>query len=669
VESFATISKIVKAKLVYLLIHQNPAFTPHINSNSSIQKAWERVKLRRKILIGYGLVLALIVTVCVLAVVNLHDLGQASASILQENYRSILAAQSMMDAIERQNSATLLVLLGYDPEGQHLFREHEVAFLEWLGRAKDNITISGEELLIKSLQTAYEDYLSTFSQLIELLPNPAPKPSTDYYHQILFPPFQEVRYVCVKLLELNQQAMLAASERTQAVSTRAIWSMTLMSTVAVSSGLAFSLLLSTFLVQPLQQMSRASERIAEGDYEVLIPVRSQDELGSLAHKIMAMSRKLKEFHDLNVGKLMAAKQRSEAIISSITDGIIVVDAYAKIIAINPKAAQLFNTSPQLAQGQHFFDVFENRELYDPIKTTALTGMTPLLSDEQSILSLGDENQTHYYKFSITPVKTEDDQMLGVVLVLQDVTKLKQLDQLKTQFVMTASHELRTPLSSILMSIDLLIESTRSKLSEREQVLLKAAQEDVQRLRVLVNDLLDLGKIESGRMDMELESVSMGVLLQKAITLFSVQAKESDVELLLQMPEEPFNVKADANKIIWVLTNLIANALRYTDAGGHIRVSARRHGDFASVSVADDGPGIPVEYQSRIFDKFVQVQTNRDIGGSGLGLAISLEIVKAHGGRIWVDSKLNSGSTFNFTLPIVVTHPIQRMQGEQNDGQS
>jgi NtrC-family two-component system sensor histidine kinase KinB len=199
--------------------------------------------------------------------------------------------------------------------------------------------------------------------------------------------------------------------------------------------------------------------------------------------------------------------------------------------------------------------------------------------------------------------------------------------------------------------------------------LKAAQEDVQRLRVLVNDLLDLGKIESGRMDMELESVSMGVLLQKAITLFSVQAKESDVELLLQMPEEPFNVKADANKIIWVLTNLIANALRYTDAGGHIRVSARRHGDFASVSVADDGPGIPVEYQSRIFDKFVQVQTNRDIGGSGLGLAISLEIVKAHGGRIWVDSKLNSGSTFNFTLPIVVTHPIQRMQGEQNDGQS
>jgi NtrC-family two-component system sensor histidine kinase KinB len=617
------------------------------------------VKLRRKILIGYGLVLTLIVTVCILAVVNLHRLGQASEAILQQNYRSILAAQNMLNAIDRQDSATLLLLLGYDKQGQQQFQEHEVEFLEWLGRAKDNITIAGEGQIITILEAKYKDYLATFSQLREWQLTKQPALSTNYYHQTMRPQFQVIRDRCIELWQLNQTIMVAAAERAQSVSTRAIWSMTLISTAAAGSGLAFSLLLSAFLVRPLREMSRASDRIAEGNYDVVIPIRSNDELGYLANKIVSMSRKLQEFHALNVGKVMAEKQRSEAIISSITDGIIVVDATSQIIAINPSAARILNTSPQLAQGRHFLDVFDRRELYNHIKLTAQTGETPLLSEEQSILPIGDENHTQYYNFSITPVKTDEQQMLGVVLLLQDVTKLKELDQLKTQFLMTASHELRTPLTGISMSIDLLMENGREQLSQKQQELLKAAQEDVHRLRVLVNDLLDLGKIESGRMEMDFEAVSVRLLIEKAIALFEVQADEKGVELTSLLPKDIPNVRADANKIIWVLTNLIANALRYTDTGGHIRITTEYLGDWATVSIADDGPGIPLDYQARIFNKFVQVQTDKDVGGSGLGLAICKEIVKAHGGTIWVDSTPGSGSTFTFTLPVAIASGTTR----------
>jgi NtrC-family two-component system sensor histidine kinase KinB len=217
--------------------------------------------------------------------------------------------------------------------------------------------------------------------------------------------------------------------------------------------------------------------------------------------------------------------------------------------------------------------------------------------------------------------------------------------------MTASHELRTPLTSIGMSIDLLLEGATKKLNEKEQQLLSAAHEDLQRLKAFVSNLLDLSKIEAGKMEMELSSISIRVLFEKTVTVFKTQSEEKAVNLSFNVPEELPNVKADDNKITWVLTNLISNALRYTPSNGHIKLSAESFGSYAQISVSDDGSGIPYEYQSKIFDRFVQVKSDKAVGGSGLGLAICKEIVRAHGGTIWVDSVPGAGSTFTFTVPI------------------
>ena len=603
------------------------------------------MKLKNKILLGYSLPLALVVLVGVWGINNLRRLGQASDAILRENYNSILAAENTIDAIERQDSAVLLFLLENKQQGSQQFRSNQIEFLKWLGRAEGNITISGEAEIIEEIETGYQDYLQAFWQLQQ-----QDNPTTEDYYQTVLPIFEQIRDRCVRLRIINQETMEAASANAQGISQQAIWSLSLAGISAAAVGLGFSLLLTRRIIQPVTEMTDATEKIASGDYDIALQVRSQDELGILAREINTMSQKLKAFRDLNVGKVIAEKQRSEAIVQSIGDGIIVVDSQLKIIAINPIAASIANVKSMLATNNHFLDVFSDRALYKHLKQTAEMGKPPQIEDD--ILTVERGQHILYYKFAITPVVTETEETIGAILLLQDVTKLKELDNLKSEFVATASHELRTPLTGMAMSLNLLQETTENKLSESESELLDTAVEDVNRLRGLVNDLLDLSKIESGKLELDFVEVGVNFLLDKAISALNIQAEQKSVTLVEQSLSSDIKINADANKIIWVLTNLIANALRYSDSGGEIKVGAALRNSWVEIYVSDEGAGIPLEYQSKIFDKFVQVETEKDVGGSGLGLAICKEMVQAHGGKIWVDSTVGEGSTFSFTIPTV-----------------
>ena len=601
------------------------------------------MKLKNKILLGYGLSLALIIAIGGWGITNLRRLGKASEAILKENYNSILAAENTIEALERQDSAILLFLLENRDRGSQQFQNNQIEFLKWLGRAEGNITIPGEAEIIASIESAYQDYLTEFFRLQQ-----QNNPSTKDYYETIVPIFERIRDRSNQLRNINQSAMEAASANAQQVSSQAIWSMAIAGTTAAGIGLGFSLLLTRRIVRPLTEMTAATEKIARGEYDIALQVKSQDEVGMLAREITTMSQKLKAFRDLNVGKVIVEKQRSEAIVQSIADGIIVVDDKLKIIAINPIAANIANVKSMLATNNHFLDVFDNRTLYQHLRHTAETGKSPSLEDD--ILTVERDKSVRYYKFAITPVVTEAEEVVGAILLLQDVTKLKELDNLKSEFVATASHELRTPLTGMAMSLNLLAETTEAKLSESELELLDTAVEDVERLRGLVNDLLDLSKIESGKLDLDFVDVGINFLIDKAVSALNIQAEKNQVTLVKQPLSEDIKIKADANKIIWVLTNLIANALRYSDPKSEIKIGATSRNSWIEIYVADRGAGIPIEYQGKIFDKFVQVETEKDVGGSGLGLAICKEMVRAHGGRIWVDSTVGEGSTFTFTVP-------------------
>jgi NtrC-family two-component system sensor histidine kinase KinB len=610
--------------------------------------------LRKKIFAGYGIVLVLLLVVLGWSLVHIGRLGRASDAILSENYKSIFAAENMINALERQDSAILLMLHGNNEEGISQFRKYEMAFMEWLSRAKDNITIAGEDSILYRIDDDYKNYLVQFTILKDVYNNKRitiNEMLQTLYKGLLLKTFRRLSTSCTDLRELNQATMFKASDDAVRLAHHAKISMTFIGLLTITVGVGFSLLLSRFLTQPIYQLITGTHEIAEGNYKVSIPKRSSDEFGLLADDFNTMTQKLKAYHDLNIERLMSERRKSDAIISSIDEGLVFVDADFKIVNINPAAAKIFNIDIHSAKERHFLEIINQPALFGYIKNASETGKHPAIETDQNILTVKHDENIKYYQFYITPVRTINDVSKGVVLLLRDITRLKELDLFKSQFVMTASHELRTPLTSSIMSIDLLVERSLEILDEKDRALLNAAQEELHRLRILINDLLELSKIESGKIDLVFDNVILSDLAERALSVLKSQAMESGIDLIVDMPQNLPAVHIDPNKITWVITNLVSNAFRYTPRGGYVKITAEPVGSQVKISVADNGTGIPYEYQSRIFDKFVQVKTNNVSNGSGLGLAICKEIVRAHKGTIWVDSIPEEGSTFSFTLPV------------------
>ena len=552
-------------------------------------------------------------------------------------------------ALERQDSACLLVLLGYPEESLPQRHTYDSQFLQWLGRAHANVTIEGEADTLAWVEAAYAEYRASLTHLEQLTQVSSPEASA-YYHATVFPAFGRVRAHCLQLKGMNQQAMHLASGEARRVTRRAIWSTSLIGLLALAMGLVFSWRLSQRLVDPVRQLIDRVRRIGEGNYDVRVPAGATDELDHLAGEFNVMATKLKAYHDLNVDQVVAEKRKGDAVLRSIDDGIVVMDTESRIEEANPAAVRLLGISGRDLQAVPLQEVIEDRRLLARILETAASGVPPD-PGEEDILTVPDGDDTRHLMYSITPVQSRSTGLVGVVLVLRDVTRLKEVDRLKSQFVMTASHELRTPLTGVCMSVGLLMESAANRLDDRQRDLLETAHGELQRLRALVDELLDLSKIEAGRLELEFGRLHVDRLFDSVVSIFDPQASEQGIELTAQTPPHLAAARADANKLTWVLTNLVSNALRYVDRGGHVSLAARQVRSQIHISVRDDGIGIPPEHQQRVFDHFVQIEGERSAQGSGLGLAICREIVRAHGGSIWVDSTPGEGSVFTLTLAV------------------
>jgi len=608
--------------------------------------------LKAKILIGYGVAFAFMGLVVAWAVTNLVSLGKATDAILHENYRSILAAENMVDELERQDSGILIMFLGANEKGIDQFRESEKVFLEWLARAKDNTTIQGEAELVQSIETDYSKYRRQFSRLTELR-NTAKIPirsSLTTYQESVHPLFAKVREACVGLRYLNEKTMYEASVRASHVAKRAIWSTVLVAVSALIVALIFSLILAERIVRPIRYFMEASRKISSGDYTVKVPVETGDELGHLAGEFNQMAAQLGRYHVMNIEQIISEKNKGEAILSSIEDGLVVFDTNLNVTGINPAAHRMLVLGFAESQTLQCADILPDPNVCDLIRKTVETGKQPTVPDEQRIVTLPEGERSRHYLFSVTAIRGRDRNLSGIVLLLKDVTRLKEVERIKSEFIMAASHELRTPLTSLAMSVDLLLERVPQELAEKDRDLLQAAHEEVHRMKALVNDLLDLSKIEAGKIELEFESVPVRTLFDHVQEVFKSQMDIKEVSFTSELTGDLPSIRVDVNKITWVLTNLVSNALRYVRKSGHIQLMAHRIGPNVHLSVRDDGPGIPLEYQSKVFEKFVQMN-GRDAGGTGLGLAICKEIVRAHGGAIWVESSSGQGSTFTFTLPV------------------
>ena len=604
--------------------------------------------LRQKVLASYGLLLLLIVTTVLWSVANLQRLGSAASAILRENYRSILAMDEMSAALGLQDRASLLALLGRVEEAQSEFSQQTGIFYQWYGREKDNITIPGEGEQADRLGGAYSAYHAGFSRLVAM-EREDPVSAGVYYRGTLLALRNRVAEGIAGLKALNQTTMYAASRHAEQVASGAIFSVSFVGMVLLILGTTFSIVLSRIIVRPIIRLTEATTNVADGSYELQLEPTSSDELGTLTRSFNSMVRRIKSSSELKIADVVAEKQKSEAIVGSIEDGVVVLDEELRVVLANPAARQYLGIGAGYRDGQHFLEIINDPDLYEVVKESMSGTVTPTGSEEDEILEIEQDGKVHYYQIGINPIRGPGALTSGIVLLFRDVTRLKELERMKSEFVMMASHELKTPLTGIGMSIALLKENLDSTLSPKNRELLDAARDETARLKSLVNDLLELSRIEAGRIALEFQSVPPLAILEKARDSLRGQAEEKQIDIKLESVDDQTAVHADVTKTTWVVTNLIANALRHTPKGGWVKCSAVRRGEWMHFAVSDNGTGIAPEDQSRIFEKFVQAKGEQ--GGTGLGLAICKEIVRAGGGTIWVDSEPGKGSTFTFTVAV------------------
>ncbi len=344
----------------------------------------------------------------------------------------------------------------------------------------------------------------------------------------------------------------------------------------------------------------------------------------------------------------------EKVYYQLPEAVILTDKTHSIVSLNRKAEEIFEANLGEARGKKIEDLLQCPQLFSLLEETVVLSRPPQLTYENSTLMLDVNGRKRFFKLSIIPVITFQNELELVITTMAEVTVLKEIEQLKTDFIATASHEFRTPLTSISMGISMMKTGKLGEPTPQMQKILDALEEDCDRLLRLAENLLDLSRLESGAIAMEIEEVDVYRMVEAALGTLRLQAEKRDIELQAHLPENLPRIRADLNKAIWVLTNLVANALRYTKEGGSIKVSVYQKGARLFFSVADTGKGIPREYQERIFQKYVQVKEGKKdaAGGAGLGLAIAKDIVEAHGGEIWVNSEPNKGAVFTFSIPVV-----------------
>lgn len=600
-------------------------------------------------LVYIGLVL-LIASVGFAGFFNLYRHEKAVDSLMTDNYKSISAAAKMMEAIERQDGAILIHTSIDRQKGMDLFVENHANFIKWYEVEEKNITEQGEKNLVQDINRQYAKYVKYFSELQEIRNSKGEDAALVFYDQTVLPLLYQVKQSLSELSYLNEVAMFRSKEAATTKTKRSMYFLLGLSFTAVFGGYAASRYFVHRFLSPLNQLSESINRVKAGELNQQLVIQSNDEIGKLAREFNEMTHRLQNYERSTMGQLMMEKNKSMAIVKSISDPLLVLDANYRIILINNACESFFDIIEAGIKGKHFLEAVHNGEIFDHITSTVQSGE----EHQEKIIHLKREND-YYFNVVVTTVKDLENKNTGLIVVFQNVTELKELERVKTDFVATISHEFKTPLTSILMAASMLSDDSMGILNPEQKEAVDALKEDGEKIAGLVNELLELSRIESGRAVYQIDPCSVNAIVEASVRGFVEIAARRGIQLVTELEDELPLVDADFEKIIWVMNNLIINALKYTNSGDLVTIGAKADKYTVFISVKDTGTGILPEYIDHIFDKFVQVK-GRDIEvrGTGLGLFVAREIVNAHKGEIWVNSKLDAGSTFTFTLPVSKT---------------
>ncbi len=397
-------------------------------------------------------------------------------------------------------------------------------------------------------------------------------------------------------------------------------------------------LLSRTFTGPIKEVTSKAERLAKGDFGQTIAVKSRDEVGQLTEMFNYLTVRLKSTLD----EMSREKNKVEAILTNMTDGIIAVNAEGVVIHANPAAYKIFNIREEDLYNRNFDDAAEKLDL----------GITfnDILNDSDNNYNILSINNL-IIKISVVQIINEHNKAEGAMLVLQDVTEQEKLDKMRKEFVANVSHELRTPLTTIRSYTETLLDGA---LDNKEYTLnfLKVINSESERMTRLVKDLLQLSKLDYDKMEWNMKSLSILNILRDCVVKMEMAAKQKNQSLSFEAIGELCEINGDKDRIEQVIINIISNAIKYTPENGSIKVTAKRLKDSVEIRIADSGIGIPKDDLPRLFERFYRVDKarSRSMGGTGLGLSIAKNIVEAHKGSIRIESEYGKGSEVIINFP-------------------
>jgi NtrC-family two-component system sensor histidine kinase KinB len=583
-----------------------------------------RARVRNATLLVLGLVLLL----GVYEVPRITELGGAVSDVLQQNYITILAGRHMQTALHRLQVAEL------NGDAHPILGDAGGEYIYWMDVENSSITEVGEAELAHDLDINGKRLFAKIA---------SSPPGSHHDSQ-----FEYLQNHVTDLVEMNQNAMYRDEARALSLSRRLTTTFIAGLIVASVLGVVLSWTLGTAIARPLTDLAQRLRGVGEGKTHVRLGPQKLAELDAVAHEFNQMQGRLEYYDRMNVERLVFEKRKTEAILGSLEDGLILIDSAGLVAHINEVASIITGIERDETLGKRFDDLGGNHPHYVRVRD-ALKGLEAGAEPRRVEVELHVRGRTHSYV--LKPVKLiQEDKPIGTLVILQDVTYLRDQDRARTNLLGTLSHELRTPLTAMMIATQTLARQKES-LSSSQRKLVEMTVEETARMNQLADNLMNLARGNIPSIPTERVRIELGKLVTETTQRFAMQAQQKHVRLETHIEGTPV-VSADRIKLSWVISNLIGNALRYTPEGGTIEVAARAgENSLLRLEVADTGPGIPPEIRDQVFERYTQYSTpGYEPGSAGLGLAIVKDIVEAHGGRITIESNNGIGTRFIVQLP-------------------
>ena len=560
------------------------------------------MKTKARLYLSLGALTLLVFVLAVVSLATIWRLRGEGRDLLKANYTSIEYMQGMLEAMNEPADTVAAA----------------ARLKNLLAKQRSNITESDEERATEELAKALMEWTRTGRD---------PLASIALHERIN------------AVTEINRNAILHRVGETEQRGESALVWISLTGTFCALIALSLLFSIPEHLVEPIRKLTEGIDRIANGNYRERVDLYRNDEFGHMADRFNAMAAELEKWENSNLARIMEEKARAEAVIHSLQDASIGLDEQWNILFANQQALDLLHLAEEDVIGRPGSEVAATSDL--------LRAM--LSGDRQGPLKIVKEGREQFFTLEHVPI-TKSGERLGTVVVLRNVTPFEEKDRAKSHFLATISHELKTPLASTDIGLTLLERQQAARLAPDQAAIVSDLRKDHQRLVRIVSELLDLSQAETGNIRVSTAACELDRLMEEALAAVKVAGQQKDILFARPTGKESLRVLADPDKAAWVLVNVLSNAIRHSPARGVIRMDTIVHGALVALAISDQGPGVPMAEQGRLFERFAPGSTPQH--GTGLGLSIAREFMRAMGGNIVYDPIGTEGATFILTFAAV-----------------